>query len=120
MHDRVACLRTENMSVCKPDLTLNGNIISKNLNIKIYRSIILPVSLYGCENWSLTFREGRRLKVFENGVLRRIFGPRKIEVTGEYRKLHSEELNDMYSSPNIVRVDKIEKNGMGGACSACG
>ena len=72
----------------------------------IYRTIILPVVLYGCETWSLTLREERKLRVFENMVLRRIFGPRRDEVTGEWRRLHNEELNDLYSSPNIVRVIK--------------
>jgi hypothetical protein len=72
--------------------------------------------LYGCETRSLTFREERRLRVFENRVLRRIFGPRRDRVTGEWRKLHHAELNDPYS-PNIVRVIKIKKNEMGGACS---
>ena len=62
--------------------------------------------LYGCETWSLTLREESKLRVFENMVLRRIFGPRKDEVTGEWRRLHNEELNDLYSSPNIVRVIK--------------
>jgi len=62
--------------------------------------------LYGCETWSLTLREERKLRVFENMVLRRIFGPRKDEVTGEWRRLHNEELNDLYSSPNIVQVIK--------------
>jgi len=63
--------------------------------VKIYRTIILPVVLYGCETWSLTFREECRLRVFENMVLRRIFGPKRDEVTREWRKLHSEELNDL-------------------------
>ena len=74
------------------------------LNIEIHRTIILPVVLYGCEIWSLTFREERRLSVFENRVLRKIFGPRRDEVTGEWRKLHNEELNDLYCSSNIIRV----------------
>ena len=71
--------------------------------------IILPVVLYGCETWSLTLREERRLRVFENRVLRRIFGPRRDEVTGEWRKLHNEELNDLYCSPNTVRVIKSRR-----------
>jgi hypothetical protein len=75
----------------------------------IYRTIILPVVLYGCETWSLTLREERKLKVSENMVLRRIFGPRRNEVTGDWRKLHNEELNDLYSSPNIVRVIKWKR-----------
>jgi len=66
----------------------------------------LPVVLYGCETWSLTLREERRLRVFENKVLRRIFEPKRNEVRGEWRKLHNEELNDLYSSLNIVRVIK--------------
>jgi hypothetical protein len=74
------------------------------LKIKIYRAIILPVVLYGCETWSLTLREERRLRVFENRVLRRIFGPKRGEVTGEWRILHNEELNYLFSSPTIVRV----------------
>ena len=67
---------------------------------------ILPVVLYGCETWSLTLQEERRLRVFENKVLRRIFGPRRDEVTGDWRRLHNEERNVLYSSPNIVRVIK--------------
>ena len=66
----------------------------------------MPVVLYGCETWSLTLREERRLRVFENRLLRRVFGPKRDEVTGEWRKLHNEELNDLYSLPNIVRVVK--------------
>ena len=74
-----------------------------------YRTIILPLVLYGCEIWSLTLREERKLRVFENMVLRRIFRPRRDELTGEWRRLHNEELNDLYSSPNIVRVIKSRK-----------
>ena len=66
-------------------------------NQDIYRTIILPVVLYGCETWSLTFRGERKLRVFENKMLRRIFGPRRGEVTGDWRRLHNEELNDLYS-----------------------
>ena len=71
--------------------------------------IILPVVLYGCETWSLILREERKLRVFENMVLRRIFGPRRDEKTGEWRRLHNEELNDLYCSPNIVRVTKSRR-----------
>jgi hypothetical protein len=79
-------------------------LLSKNIKIKKYRTIILPVVLYGGETWSLTLREERRLRVFENRVLRRIFGPKKEELTGEWRKLHKEKLNDLYTSINIVPV----------------
>ena len=86
---------------------LSSRLLSKNIKIKIYRNIILPV-FYGCETWSPTLREERRLRVFENRVLR-IFGPRRDEVTGEWRKLHNEELNDLYCSSNIVRVIKSRR-----------
>jgi hypothetical protein len=76
----------------------------KTLKIRIYRTIILPVVLYGCETWSLTLREEHRLRVFDNRVLRRIFGPKGDEVTGEWRKLRNEELRDLYSSPSIIRI----------------
>jgi hypothetical protein len=75
----------------------------------MHSTIILPVVLNGCETWSLTLREERRLRVFENRVLRRVFGPKRNEVTGEWRKLHNEELNDLYSLPNIVRVVKSRR-----------
>jgi hypothetical protein len=84
-------------------------LLSKNLKIKIYRTIILPVVLYGCETWSLTFREERRLRVFENKVLRRIFEPRRDEVTGDWWRLHNEEINVLFFSPNIVRVIKSRR-----------
>jgi len=87
----------------------SSSLLSKNLEIKIHRTIIFPVVLYGCETWSLTWREERRLRVFENRVLRRIFGPKRDEVTGEWRKLHNEELNDLYCSSNIVRVIKSKR-----------
>ena len=73
---------------------LSSSLLSKNLKIKIYRTIILPVVFYACETWSLTLREVRRLRVLENRVLR-IFGPKRDEVTGEWRKLHIERLNDL-------------------------
>jgi hypothetical protein len=78
--------------------------LSKNVKVKIYKTIIPPVVLYGCETWSLTLREVLRLRVFENRVLRRIFGPKRDEVTGEWRKLHNEELHILYSSPNIRQI----------------
>jgi hypothetical protein len=83
-------------------------------NIKIHTTTILPVVLYGCETWSLRLREERRLKLFENCVWKKIFGPKRDEVTEEWRKLNNEELIDLYSSTNIV------KNEMGWACRMYG
>jgi hypothetical protein len=84
-------------------------LLSINREINIYRTIILPVVLYGCETWSLTLREVSRLRVFENRVLMRIFGPMRDEVTEEWRKLHYEELYDLYSLPNSIRVINREE-----------
>jgi hypothetical protein len=78
-------------------------LLSRNLKIKICRTTILVVVLYGCETWSLTLMDERSLRMFEKRVLSRVFGPKRVEVTGEWRKLHNEELNDLYSLPNIVR-----------------
>jgi hypothetical protein len=84
-------------------------LLSKDLKLNIYKNIILPVVLYGCETWSLTLREEPRLRVFENRVFRRKFGPKRDKVTGEWRKLHNEELNNLYSSSNIMRVIKSRR-----------
>jgi hypothetical protein len=82
---------------------LSSRLLCRNVKAKIYKTIILPVVLYGCETWSLTLREEHRLRVFENRVLRRIFGPKRDEVTGEWMKLHNEGLHNLYSSPDIIR-----------------
>jgi hypothetical protein len=85
---------------------LPSRLLSRNVNIKIYNPIILPVVSYWCEAWSLTLREEHRLRVFENRVLRRISGPERYDVTGEWRKLHSGEPHNMYPTPDIIRQIK--------------
>jgi hypothetical protein len=87
---------------------LSSYLISKNLRIKIYKIVILPVVQYGCKTWSLTLREEHRLRVFENRVLRKIFGPKR-EEDGLWRKLCNDELHNLYSSPNIFRVIKSRR-----------
>jgi len=84
-------------------------LLSKNIEIKVHRTLILPVVLYVYETWSLTLREERTLRVFENRVLRRIFGPKRAEMTWEWRKLRNEELNYLYLSQNIVRAIKSRR-----------
>jgi hypothetical protein len=88
---------------------LSSRLLSKNVKIKVHRSVILPLVLYGFETWSLTLKEERRLRVCENRVLRRLFGPKRNEVRREWRKLHNEELDDLYCSPNIIWVIKLRK-----------
>ena len=95
---------------------LSSSLLSKTLKIKTYRTIILPVVLYGCETWSLTLREERRLRVFENRVL----GPKRDEVTWEWRKLHEEERRDLYSLPNIVWVVKSRRTMWAGHVASMG
>jgi len=102
-------LRSGNACYHSVQNLLSSRLLPKNLKNKIYRTIILPVVLYGCEAWSLTLREERKLRVFENMVLRGIFGPRRDDVTGEWRRLHNEELNDLYCSPKIVQVIKSRR-----------
>ena len=87
---------------------MSSRLLSKNFKIKIYKTIILPVVLYGCETWSLTLREESRLRIFENRILSRIFGPKRDE-NAEWRRVHNEELCILYRSPNIVRVNKSRR-----------
>ena len=82
---------------------LSSLLLSKKFKVNTYKTIILPVVLYGCETWSLTLKEEHRLRVFENKVLRKIFGARRDEITGEWRKLHNAELHALYSSPKFIR-----------------
>jgi hypothetical protein len=84
-------------------------LLSRSLKVKIYKTVILPVVLYGRETWSLTLKTEHRLRVFEKRVLRRISGPKRDEVTGEWRKLHSGELHNLYSSPDIIRQIKSRR-----------
>jgi hypothetical protein len=88
---------------------LSSRLLSKNLKIRIYKTIILPVVLYGCETWSLTLREEHRLRVFENRVLRRIFKSRRDEVSGGWKGLHNEELHKCYSSPSTIKMIKSKR-----------
>jgi hypothetical protein len=88
--------------------------MSKNVKLRIYTTIILSVVLHGCETWSLTIWEEHRLRVFENRVLRRIFGRKRDEVTGECRKLHNKELRDLYSYPSIIRIIKSRRMRLAG------
>jgi hypothetical protein len=84
-------------------------LLARNVKVKVYKTLILPVVSYGCKTWTLTLREEHRLRVSENRVLRRIFGPKRDEVTGEWRKLHIEELHNLYSSPDIFRQIKSRR-----------
>jgi hypothetical protein len=112
-------LSQETLAIIRCGIFCLHRLLSKHLKIKVYRTIILPIILYGCETWSLTLREERKLRLFENMVLRRIFGPWREEVKGEWRRLHNEELNDLYTT-EYCAGDKMEKNEMGWACGAYG
>ena len=102
------------MFIIQSKHSLSSRLLSKNLKIKIYKTIILPVFLYGWETWSLTLREEEcKLSVFENRTLRRIFGSKRDE-NGEWRSLHNEEIHSLYYSPNIVRVIKSRRLRQGG------
>jgi hypothetical protein len=88
---------------------LSSRLLSKNVKLRIYETIVLPVVLYGCETWSLTVREERGLRVFENRVLRKIFGPKRNEVIGGWRNLHNEELRNLHCSTSIIRIIKSRR-----------
>jgi hypothetical protein len=90
------------------------------MKVNIYKTVILPVVLYGCENWSLTLREQKRLRVLENRVLRRIFGLKRDEVMGEWRKLHNGELHNLHSAPNIIRQIKQRRTRWAGHVACIG
>jgi hypothetical protein len=107
IHDKIKSrLKSGNASHNSVQGLLSSSSLSKNTKFKIYRTIILLLVLHGYETWSLTLREEHRLRVFDNRVLRKIFGPKRDKVTGEWRRLHNEELNALYSSPNIIWVTK--------------
>jgi hypothetical protein len=118
MHEEInSGLNSENACCRSVQSLLSPRLLSRNLKVKTCKTIILPAVLYRCETWSLTLREEHRLRVFENRVLRRIFGPKREEVTGEWRKLHSRKLHNLYSSPDIIRQIKsrMEKVAQWGA-----
>jgi hypothetical protein len=99
---------------------LSSPLLSRNLKVKIYKTIILPVVLFGCETWSVTLRKEHGLRVFENRVLRGIFGPKRDGVTGKWRKLHSGELHNLYSSPDIIRQVKSRRMSWAGHVARMG
>jgi hypothetical protein len=99
-------LNTDNACYNSVQKLLSTCLLSKNIKIKIYKTILFPVILYGCETWSLTVREAYRLRKFENRLLRRLLGLKRDEVTGGWRKLHNEELHNLSSSPSIIRMVK--------------
>jgi hypothetical protein len=99
-------LNMGNACYCSVQSLLSFCLLCRNVKVKIYKAIILPVVLYGCETWSVTLMVEHRMRVSEYRVLRGIFGPKRAEVTGEWRKLHSGELHNMYSSRDIIRQNK--------------
>jgi hypothetical protein len=113
IYDEIKCrLISGNAYYYSVQNLLSSRLISKNLKIKIYKTVILPVVLYGCETWSVTLREEYRRRVFENRMLRRIFGPKR-EADGSWRKLLNDGLHRLYSSPNIVAVVKSRMRWVG-------
>ena len=84
-------------------------LLSKKLKVNMYKTIVLPVALYACDTWSFTLREEHRLRMYANKVLRKFFGAKRDEITGEWRKLHNAELHALYCSPNIIRSLKSRR-----------
>jgi hypothetical protein len=113
-------LNSENACYHSVQSLLSYCPLSRNIKVKIYKTIILSVILYGCETWSLMLRKEHRLRVYENRVLRRIFGPKRDEVTGEWSKLHSGELHNLYSSPDIIRQVKSRRTRWAGHVACMG
>jgi hypothetical protein len=109
MHEEIKSRLNSENACCHSVQSSVLPLLCRNLKVKIYKTIILPVILYGCGTWSLTLREEHRLRVFENRALRRIFGPMRDEVTGKWRKLHNGELHNLYSSPGIIRQIKSRR-----------
>jgi hypothetical protein len=109
-----------NNCYCSVQNLLSYGLLSRYVKVIIYKTIILHVVLYGCETLSLTLKEEDRLRVFENRVLRRIFGPKRDRVTGGWRKLHNEELHNLYSSPSIIRIIKSRKMSWAGHVARMG
>jgi hypothetical protein len=99
---------------------LSSRLLLKQIKVRIYKTIILPVVPYGYETWSLRVREEHKLRVFENRVVRRIFGPKRDRVTGEWRKLHNEELQNLYSLPSIIRIVKSRRMRWADMCNEWG
>jgi hypothetical protein len=121
MHEEINNrLNSENACYHWVQSLLSSRLLSRNVKVKMYKTIILPVVLYGRETWSVILREEHRLRVFENRVLRRIFGPKRDEVTGERRKLHNGELRNLYSSPDIIRQIKARRMRWGGHVARMG
>ena len=98
-----------NACYCSLQRIVSSGLLSKKLKVNTYKTIILLLVLYGCETWSLTLREEHRLRMFENKVLRKLFGAKRDEITGDWRKLHNAELHALYSSPNIIRNHKSRR-----------
>jgi hypothetical protein len=107
MHEEIKSrLKSGNACYHSVQSLLSSRLLSRNLKVKIHRTIILPVVLYGYETWSLTLREEYILRVFEKRVLRKIFGPKRDEVTEDWRRSNNWELHNLYSSPDIIRQIK--------------